>query len=67
MSNGQHDDQPGAHIAPNQQAYALGRADDLQFLQAWERGLVPLVGAAVRVRQIRRILATPPQASSQVQ
>ncbi len=67
MSSSQHDGQPGAHIAQNQQAYALGRADDLQFLQAWERGLVPLVGSAVRVRQIRRALATLPQASSQVQ
>ncbi len=67
MSSSQHDGQPGGHIAQYQQAYALGRADDLQFLQAWERGLVPLVGAAVRIRQIRRALATPPQASSQVQ
>ena len=67
MGNGQHDDQPGAYIAQSQQAYALARADDLQFLQAWERGLVPLVGAAVRVRQIRRVLATLPQASSSVQ
>lgn len=67
MSNGQHDDQPGACIAQSQQAYALTRADDLWFLQAWERGLVPPVGAAVRVRQIRRTLAMLPQASSQVQ
>lgn len=67
MSNSQHDGQPGAHIPQSQQAYALGRAHDLQFLQAWERGLVPLVSAAVRVRQIRRVLATLSQASSQGQ
>ena len=67
MSNGQHDDPPGTRIAQSQQAYALAYADDLRFLQAWERGLVPLVGAAVRVRQIRRALATLPQARPQVQ
>ena len=67
MSNGQHNDQTGARSAQSQHAHAPGRADDLQFLQAWERGLVPLVGAAVRVRQIRRVLATLLQASSQVQ
>lgn len=67
MSNSQHDSQPGAHIAQSHQAYALGRAEDLRFLQAWEHGLVPLPGAAVRVRQIRRALAVSPQASSPAQ
>ncbi len=67
MSNSQNDDQAGTSIAQSQQAYALGRIEDLQSLKAWEHGLVPLVGAAVRVRQIRRVLAAPPQASSQSQ
>lgn len=47
---------------PSQRAYNLNRADDLHFLQAWEQGLLPVVGATVRVRQIRRALAVSPQA-----
>jgi hypothetical protein len=36
--------------------YAYNRSviDDLLFLDAWENGLVPWLGAILRVRQIRR-------------
>jgi hypothetical protein len=36
--------------------YAYNRTviDDLLFLDAWEKGLVPWLGAILRVRQIRR-------------
>lgn len=37
-------------------------AEDLLFLRAWEKGLVPWPGAVVRVRQIRR--ANPSLAGS---
>ena len=48
---------------PSRRAYDLDRADDLRFLRAWEQGLLPVVGAAVRVRQIRRALAALPPAA----
>lgn len=32
--------------------------DDLQFVEAWENGLVPWLSAYVRVRQIRRANAS---------
>ncbi len=28
--------------------------EDLRYLEAWERGDIPLLGAVLRVRQIRR-------------
>jgi hypothetical protein len=34
--------------------YVEAVIEDLRFLQAWERGDVPLLGAILRVRQIRR-------------
>ena len=42
--------------------HAAGFAEDLFFLTAWERGLVPWPGAILRVRQIRR--ATPALAAA---
>lgn len=43
-------------IAPSLMVYAYNRTviDDLLFLDAWEKGLVPWLGAILRVRQIRR-------------
>lgn len=55
----QQQNQPKAWDMPSQRAYDLDRADDLRFLQAWEQGLLPVSGATVRVRQIRRALAAP--------
>ena len=60
MSSSQQQDQSGALNMPSQRAYDLARADDLRFLQAWEQGVLPVVSATARVRQIRRALATPP-------
>ena len=48
------DGRPCACDGRAQQAYDLALMDDLRFLQAWETGQVPLVGATVRIRQIRR-------------
>jgi hypothetical protein len=62
MRDSQQHDQPGACGTPSQRAYDLAHADDLRFLQAWEQGLFPVVCATVRIRQIRRVLAVPPQA-----
>lgn len=50
---------PGAAADTAQQCIpahvpAHGLAEDLLFLDAWERGLVPWPGALLRVRQIRR-------------
>ena len=62
MSDSQHQSQPELCDLPPQHAYALARSDDLLFLQAWEQGHLPLVGATVRVRQICRALAAPSRA-----
>ncbi len=59
MGNSQQRNQPGPFNAPPQHAYDLARADDLRLLQAWEQGLLPVLGATVRARQIRRALALP--------
>ncbi len=64
MKDCQQHDQPRTCGTPSQRAYDLARADDLRFLQAWEQGLFPVVGATVRVRQIRRALAVPPRAGT---
>lgn len=48
------DGRPCACDRRTQQAYDLALMDDLRFLQAWEKGQVPVVGATVRIRQIRR-------------
>ncbi len=43
-------------LSPNVSAHDFVEAviEDLRYLQAWERGEVPLLGAVLRVRQIRR-------------
>ena len=61
MTDSQQQTQPEPCNLASRHAYALARSDDLRFLQAWEQGLLPAVGATVRVRQIRRALVAPMQ------
>ena len=51
MSDGLPPDWPETSFARSRRAYDLARVEDPEFLQRWQQGIPPMIGAMVRVRQ----------------